>query len=350
MRARSLLAAALGALALACAGPAVAAPPPVPRADPAVSATPRFETFAQAYAYSLAAPQAYPAGVNDFSCRPSSAHPRPVVLVHGTAADSLSSFGRLAPLLKDAGYCVFALDYGVVLPGAAKALAAVPDSAQELSAFVDKVLDATGTSNVDLVGYSQGGGVMPRWYLKYLGGQEKVDQLIGISPSNHGTSLSDLVTLLRGIGVIAPASALTGAQALQDQTPCSEVNAALDAGGDIRPDVRYTTIVSDQDAVVTPHTNQFLHDNAGRPKTLCGNRDPEREPTVVATPGPDGIVPPASGPLTNILLQDVCPSDKSGHLRSPYSPTVDALVLNALDPHHATPPPCTTVLPAGLLG
>ena len=40
---------------------------------------------------------------------------------------------------------------------------------------------------LDLVGHSQG-GMMPRYYVKNLGGAAKVDDLIGLSPSNHGTT------------------------------------------------------------------------------------------------------------------------------------------------------------------
>ena len=35
-------------------------------------------------------------------------------------------------------------------------------------------------------GHSQG-GMMPRYYLKFLGGASKVDDLVGLAPSNHGT-------------------------------------------------------------------------------------------------------------------------------------------------------------------
>ena len=59
---------------------------------------------------------------------------------------------------------------------------------------MNKVLAATGAKKVDLVGHSQG-GMMPRYYIKNLGGASKVNTLVGLAPSNHGTTLEGLFTL-----------------------------------------------------------------------------------------------------------------------------------------------------------
>lgn len=100
-------------------------------------------------------------GWNDYSCKPSATHPRPVVLVHGTLANSVDNWLGLAPYLEDRGYCVFSLDYGQ-LPGVPVfyGLGPIDKSAEQLSAYVDKVLAATGAAKADLVGHSQG-GMMP---------------------------------------------------------------------------------------------------------------------------------------------------------------------------------------------
>jgi triacylglycerol lipase len=45
-------------------------------------------------------------------------------------------------------------------------------------------------------------------------------------------------------------------------------------------------------------------------------------------------------------MQDHCALDFSDHLSIVSSPITGRYILNALDPAHALPPPCTLVLPA----
>src|SRR3954470_21907047 len=126
------------------------------------------------------APEGDVPGVNDWDCRPPAAHPRPIVLVHGTFGDRKHLLENLSTALLGAGYCVFSLDYGN------RATQDIRTSAQTLATFTDDVLAATGARKVSMVGHSQG-GMMPRYYLKFLGGKGKVDDLVGLVPSNHGT-------------------------------------------------------------------------------------------------------------------------------------------------------------------
>src|SRR3954451_9085476 len=112
---------------------------------------------------------ASPQGANNFNCRPSAAHPNPVVLVHGLGANMQGNWSYMSPRLASAGYCVFALTYArqTSTPPPFNefgGLAKMEDSAQnELAPFVDRVLTATSASKVDIVGHSEG-SLMPNYY------------------------------------------------------------------------------------------------------------------------------------------------------------------------------------------
>ncbi|MCZ1021199.1 esterase/lipase family protein [Streptomyces noursei] len=259
-------------------------------------------------ARSLVTPDADPEGANDWRCRPTTQRPRPVVLVHGTWMNALNNWAALSPSLKEAGYCVFAVNYGAPAGSILKATDPVPQSAQQIAAFVDRVLAATGADQADLVGYSQGGGLLPRWYLKHEGGEGKIARLIGIAPSNHGTDLSGLVTLSESLRLMGIVGRFAGQSAL-DQARGSEIHAQLDKDGDTVPGTEYTTIVTTADRVLTPYHNQYL------------------------TPSPGAQV-------TNHTIQSHCPHSWTGHVAMPFDRTVTQLVHSALDPTDRRIPQC----------
>ena len=278
----------------------------------ATAAPPLPVIYNGALGYAQASPTASPPGANNWSCRPTSRHPRPVVLVHGTFADMADSWQALSPLLVDDGYCVFALNYGAADGSGALGIYGVGDIAQsaaQLAAFVHSVLAATGARQVDIVGHSQG-GMMPRYYIRFLGGADSVHTLVGLAPSNHGTTLDGVTTVA---GEFPGASSFDGdpCTACTEQEAGSSFLATLNAGGDTVAGVDYTVIESRYDEVVTPYTSAFL-----------------------------------SGPhVTNITLQDQCPLDFGEHLSMPYDHIADADVLTALDPAHPDVAPCTPVAP-----
>jgi triacylglycerol esterase/lipase EstA (alpha/beta hydrolase family) len=249
-------------------------------------------------------PGSSPPGSNDWSCRLTTAHPYPVVLVHGTFGNMTDSWQALSPLLANNGYCVFALDYGGSPGNQIQATGDIPTSAAQLGAFVDRVLAATGA-----LGHSQG-GMMPRWYMKFLGGDQTVHALVGLAPSNHGTTFNGLAPLARAFPG-GPSAFGAQCQACEQQFVGSSFLEELNAGGDTVPGPVYTVIETKYDNVVTPYTSAFL-----------------------------------SGPnVTNITLQDQCASDLVDHLGIIYDAIALHDVLNALDPAGATPPACTVVLP-----
>jgi triacylglycerol esterase/lipase EstA (alpha/beta hydrolase family) len=269
--------------------------------DAGATTTYRVGTVWDGFAAELFAPTSMPPGSNVPGCRPSPARPRPVILVHGTFANAAFSWQALSPMLANAGYCVFAFNYGqnASTLGRFFGLTDIAASAAELSAFVDRVRAATGAAQVDLVGHSQG-GMMPRYYLKYLGGASKVHTLVGLAPSNHGTTVLGLNKLLLGFQVNGvPITSLIGCVSCTQQIVPSAFLDRLNDGGDTVPGPRYVVIQTRYDEVVTPHTSAFL-----------------------------------SGPnVRNVRLQDQCPIDFTDHLGIIYDPVALEHVMNALGPN-----------------
>ncbi|WP_082876602.1 esterase/lipase family protein [Nocardia pseudobrasiliensis] len=246
-----------------------------------------------------------PPGANNWSCRPSAAHPRPVVLLHGTFENRLQNWAALSPALADAGYCVFALDYGKSAGGWLSGIGPMIPSAHEIADFVDRVLAATGAPQVDIVGHSQG-GMLPRYYMKELGGADKVHTLVGLAPNNRGTTWGLIGLPLTAVPPITDALCPACLEEHADSAFIRELN----SGPMTLPQVRYTVIRSDYDEFATPHSTSFL------------------------PPGPN---------VTNILLQDVCPRDFSEHMLISADPIAIRLTLNALDPERPVTPVCPAV-------
>ncbi|WP_219974623.1 esterase/lipase family protein [Rubrobacter xylanophilus] len=234
-----------------------------------------------------------PPGANDPSCRPDAEHP-PVVLVHGTFANMHANFLRLSSWLAGKGYCVYALNYGDHV-GPAHALGDIRESARELGWFVERVLDYTGARRVSIVGHSQG-GMMPRYYIKYLGGAGKVEDLVGLAPSNHGTRVPE--RLVDGSPLVLDAELLGLCTSCGQQQVGSDFLRELNAGDETPGDVDYTVVATRTDAVVVPYTSSFLSGPRGR--------------------------------VTNVLLQDRHPYDFSGHVGIAYDPNAYEVVLDAL--------------------
>ncbi|WP_158886761.1 esterase/lipase family protein [Amycolatopsis anabasis] len=240
---RSLVLAAAAALALAFADPSATASAEAAPAPPPIQENPA------------------PLGANDWKCKPSKEHPRPVILVHGFGAPAAGHFSVYSPYLKAQGYCVFTGTYGTIpnvpLVNLLGGFQSIEYSAEQFSAFVDKVRAATGVDKVDIVGHSEG-GIMPRYYIKNLGGTAKVHSYISWAPPNHGLTLSGLYTLgqklIPGLDEnILPlwpvTSELTNGKGFLDR---------LNAGDETPGDIHYTVIASKNEELVTPFTTSFL--------------------------------------------------------------------------------------------
>jgi len=223
-----------------------------------------------------------PAGANDWECTPGEERPYPAVIVHGTFGDQKSLLDNLSLALVQDGYCVYALDYGD------RATGPIEESAAQLGDFVDRVLTASGAAKVHLVGHSQG-GMMPRYYIKNLGGEPFVEDLVGLAPSNHGTETSG------GEGW-AGWGTEEWCTACEQQAAGSDFLTALNDPDETPGDVDYTQVVTTHDEVVVPYTSGFLTDGAQS---------------------------------VNITLQDRCPGEPTEHLGIPMSTQAIAWVLDA---------------------
>ena len=260
-----------------------------------------------------------PPGANDFACKPSAVHPRPVVLVHGLSATMGANWGYLSPLLKERGYCVFALTYGldprISQFGAPGGVIPVEQSAPELGSFVNRVLAATGAKKIDLVGHSEG-TFMPQYWLKFLGGAAKVNRYVAWTPLYDGTTVYavDKVRDLAGqFGLDGPAVDAVAAfcGSCPQFVAGSEMQRKLAAGGAAAPGVRYTTVMTKLDELVTPWSSGYME-----------------------TPG-----------ATNHVLQDICPGNLSEHAAVAFDPVAAQLTFNALDPPDARRVDCSGLAP-----
>jgi triacylglycerol esterase/lipase EstA (alpha/beta hydrolase family) len=248
---------------------------------------------------------------NDFTCRPTAAHPRPVVLVHGLGATADTNWSYIGPQLHDAGYCVFALTYGIdprtAAFGAPGGVLRMEDSSADLAKLVRRVRRASGAKRVDLVGHSEG-TVMPRYYLERRGGARFVRRFVALTPLWRGTELGGLAMLRDNTGPLGPAAAdlvaslcascpefLEGSPFLND----------LNADGEKVPGIRHVNIATRNDELVSPYTSGIMADGG-----------------------------------KNIVLQDMCPNDVSEHGAVAFDPAVAALVLNALAPKGPQRTPC----------
>ncbi|WP_246633208.1 esterase/lipase family protein [Pseudonocardia nigra] len=278
--------------------------------------------FVAGIAAGVVGPYSDPPGANDWSCSPGVEHPHPVVLVHGFTASKTTNWQTISPLLVNAGYCVFALTYGVpdgaVFPqDQLGGFTRMERSAEELDAFVDRVLAATSAERVDLVGHSEG-TLMPQFWLQFLGGADRADDYVAVTPLYDGTLADPLpvAEIADEFGVREPLSAVTGVacevcpQFVSGSPYLERMNAR--PGGAAVPGITYTTVMTRYDELVIPYTSGVLD------------------------------APNA----TNIVVQDGCEADLSDHASIISTRRTGQIVLNALDPANAVPPPCTVALPA----
>jgi triacylglycerol lipase len=124
-------------------------------------------------------------------------------------------------------------------------------TAQQLKAYIANVKAATGWSKVDVVTHSMG-GLNSRYYIKFLGGTNDVDDWVSLGGPNHGTQTAN--------GCPEPSCI--------EMRPGSAFLNQLNAGDETPGYVNYGTWWSPCDEVIIPQTSTILS-GAKNTQTAC---------------------------------------------------------------------------------
>ncbi|MGW0037461.1 esterase/lipase family protein [Gordonia sp. NPDC003376] len=280
---------------------------------------PRQSDRPTAWAYANAHEGANPQGANLRYCHEQERNP--IVLVPGTGEDAYTAWAAMSPRLVDEGYCVYTFNANptTVNGRAVDQMAFTGDvraSARDLARFVDHVLAVTGRPEVDIVGYSQGGGVLPLAYFAWYGGAAKTDHLIALAGSVHGTDIMGIAHAADELGVrteIEEGSRIGNQYGWTQQLQGSDLIRELTTGRTAVAGPRYTFLSTRFDDVIIPFQNTQVHE-----------------------PG-----------VRNIIVQDVCRADTTDHFAFPYDPAAMDIVVNVLrgDRNPTAHVSCSPVVP-----
>src|SRR5215218_9228679 len=170
----------------------------------------------------------------------------PILFVHGyarTASDWNTMIGRFE---KD-GYAESSLSaYSYNTSQSNKV-----DAEKEVKSHVESLLKATGASKVDIVAHSMG-SLNSRWYIKFLGGESKVDDWVSLGGPNHGTEFANFC----------------GSTSCVEMRIGSKFLGELNAGDETPGTVNYGTWWSPCDEIINPDSSVALS-GATNTKTAC---------------------------------------------------------------------------------
>ncbi|HSX66171.1 lipase [Nocardioides sp.] len=167
-------------------------------------------------------------------------------------------------------------------------------TAAEYIVYAIRTMNARTGRKIAILGHSQG-GMSGRWALRFWPDvRAKVTEVIGMAPSNHGTTA--LVGCIPGVTTCVPA--------VWQQKAGSRFMKALNSRAETFSGIDYTNIYTRYDEVVTPPASSGLTTGTGR--------------------------------ISNIEVHSVCPVDPYEHvLMGTVSPATYAIVMDALN--HAGP-------------
>ena len=169
----------------------------------------------------------------------------PILFVHGWSGNS-SNWSTMKSRFEADGYpASYLVAYSYNTSNSNKTSAA-----NEVKPRVESLLASTGAAKVDIVAHSMG-SLNSRWYIKFLGGESKVDEWVSLGGPNHGTSTANFCF----------------------STACSEMRAGstflneLNAGDETPGAVNYGTFWSSCDEIINPDSSVLL---SGATNTATG--------------------------------------------------------------------------------
>ncbi|MDY2978773.1 MAG: alpha/beta fold hydrolase [Lawsonella sp.] len=270
-----------------------------------------------------------PKGVNDWNCTPNPKKPNSVILIHGMFMTANTAWAGLGPVLKDQGYCVYAVnlpkDPKGLMSKAANVvgldfggLSDIDAASVFTAAFVNEVMKTTGAKKVNLVGYSEGGTISN--LIAHTYGPSFINKIVTMAGINVGINplgVQNNKALWTKPDTPAPLGKMLNklSVAAGQMMSGSSISERL-TKPDTVPGITYTNISSKHDEFVLMSTHN---------------------------PNFQKAVPGAT--VTNITLQDGCSKDRSDHLTVPFNKRVWALTINALAGSQVQQVPCLVAIP-----
>ncbi len=181
----------------------------------------------------------------------------PILFVHGWMSTS-SAFNTMVNRFKADGWTnaeIVSFTYNSSQSNAV--------TAELIKTKVDSILALTGASKVDIITHSMG-TLSARYYVKYLGGDGKVDALVALGGTNHGTATASFC----------------------GQTSCVEMRYlskfvnSLNSGDESWGTPRYATWWTSCDEVIYPQQSATIS-GAANTKTACMKHSQLHEDALV---------------------------------------------------------------------
>jgi triacylglycerol lipase len=168
----------------------------------------------------------------------------PVILVAGLSSPAFA-LDPLQARLRGDGFDVTEF----ALPGLG--FGDIAASAAALKTKVAQVLAAKGATKVDIVAHSEG-GLVSRYWMKFLGGSGQVGTYVSLGTPQHGTAVANILAFIGGGNCLTIV-------ACQQMTRGSAFLTNLNAGDETPGAARYHAFYTVEDELVQPYATAALN-------------------------------------------------------------------------------------------